>query len=176
MIHVPVFLTTTNTDTWKRHWSTVIQYLYLVASDLWLTASLQSKCTRCSFRRDPLQDDSVTVPPVCSCAGAYVCKGRSGWLMPLGEALCENADLQLSIPTKFRRAPPLPPPPGPAMCALLLDMLAADPNARPPVDQLESRVRSALSEDSHWHKVGYRDHNGGKHWLRTPSPPCSLHA
>lgn len=91
----------------------------------------------------------MTVPPVSSCAGAYVCKGRSGWLMPLGEALCENADLQLSIPTKFRRAPPLPPPPGPAMCALLLDMLAADPNARPPVDQLESRVRFALNQDSH---------------------------
>lgn len=121
----------------------------MVASDLWLTACLQAKLRACSFRRDLPQDDSVTVPPVSSCAGAYVCKGRSGWLMPLGEALCENGDLQLSIPTKFRRAPPLPPPPGPAMCALLLDMLAADPNARPPVDQLESRVHCALSEDSH---------------------------
>ncbi|KAM9339477.1 serine/threonine-protein kinase pdik1l-B [Symphorus nematophorus] len=81
--------------------------------------------------------------------GAYVCKGRSGWLMPLGEALWENADLQLCIPMKFKRAPPLPPPPGPAMCTLLLDMLASDPDARPPADQLEARVRSALKEDSH---------------------------
>lgn len=81
--------------------------------------------------------------------GAYVCKGRSSWLMPLGEALCENADLQLCIPMKFKRAPPLPPPPGPAMCTLLLDMLASDPDARPPADQLEARVRSALREDSH---------------------------
>ncbi|XP_029281095.1 serine/threonine-protein kinase pdik1l [Cottoperca gobio] len=81
--------------------------------------------------------------------GAYVCKGRSGWLMPLGEALWENADLQLCIPMKFKRAPPLPPPPGPAMCTLLLDMLAFDPDARPPADQLEARVHSALTEDSH---------------------------
>ncbi|XP_072218804.1 serine/threonine-protein kinase pdik1l-B [Leuresthes tenuis] len=81
--------------------------------------------------------------------GAYVCKGRSGWLMPLGEALWENADLQLCIPMKFKRAPPLPPPPGPAMCALLLDMLASNPDARPPADQLEARVRSALKVDSH---------------------------
>ncbi|XP_036942819.1 serine/threonine-protein kinase pdik1l-B [Acanthopagrus latus] len=78
--------------------------------------------------------------------GAYVCKGR--WLMPLGEALWENADLQLCIPMKFKRAPPLPPPPGPAMCTLLLDMLAADPDSRPPANQLEARVRSALKEDS----------------------------
>uniref|UniRef100_A0A3Q0SY76 Si:ch211-63o20.7 n=1 Tax=Amphilophus citrinellus TaxID=61819 RepID=A0A3Q0SY76_AMPCI len=81
--------------------------------------------------------------------GAYVCKGRSGWLMPLGEALWENADLQLCIPMKFKRAPPLPPPPGPAMCALLLDMLASNPDARPLADQLETRVRAALREDSH---------------------------
>ncbi|XP_004083866.1 serine/threonine-protein kinase pdik1l [Oryzias latipes] len=81
--------------------------------------------------------------------GAYVCKGRSGWLMPLGEALWENADLQPCIPIKFKRAPPLPPPPGPAMCTLLLDMLASDPDARPSADQLEARVRSALEEDSH---------------------------
>lgn len=81
--------------------------------------------------------------------GAYVCKGRSGWLIPLGEALWENADLQLCIPMKFKRAPPLPPPPGPAMCTLLLDMLASNPDARPPADQLEDRVRSALKEDSH---------------------------
>ncbi|KAF6716079.1 Serine/threonine-protein kinase PDIK1L [Oryzias melastigma] len=81
--------------------------------------------------------------------GAYVCKGRSGWLMPLGEALWENADLQPCIPMKFKRAPPLPPPPGPAMCALLLDMLASDPDARPSADQLEARVHSALKEDSH---------------------------
>ncbi|KAA8583442.1 serine/threonine-protein kinase pdik1l-B [Etheostoma spectabile] len=80
--------------------------------------------------------------------GAYVCKGRSGWLMPLGEALWENADLQLCIPMKFKRAPPLPPPPGPAMCTLLLDMLASNPDARPSADQLEARVHSALDEDS----------------------------
>ncbi|XP_059211642.1 serine/threonine-protein kinase pdik1l-B-like [Centropristis striata] len=81
--------------------------------------------------------------------GAYVCKGRSGWLIPLGEALWENADLQLCIPMKFKRAPPLPPPPGPAMCTLLLDMLASNPDARPSADQLEARVHSALKEDSH---------------------------
>ncbi|KAM9354428.1 serine/threonine-protein kinase PDIK1L [Pholidichthys leucotaenia] len=79
--------------------------------------------------------------------GAYMSKGR--WLMPLGEALCENADLQLCIPMKFKRAPPLPPPPGPAMCALLLDMLAANPDDRPPAHQLEARVCAALKEDSH---------------------------
>ncbi|XP_068198474.1 serine/threonine-protein kinase pdik1l-B-like [Antennarius striatus] len=81
--------------------------------------------------------------------GAYVCKSRSGWLMPLGEALWENADLQLCIPMKFKRAPPLPPPPSPAMCTLLLDMLASNPDARPPADQLEVRMHSALKEDSH---------------------------
>ncbi|XP_010764590.1 serine/threonine-protein kinase PDIK1L [Notothenia coriiceps] len=81
--------------------------------------------------------------------GAYVCKGRSGWLIPLGEALWENNNLQLCIPMKFKRAPPLPPPPGPAMCTLLSDMLASDPDARPPAEQLEARVRSALEEDSH---------------------------
>lgn len=121
-----------------------------------------------------------------SCVGAYVCKGRSGWLIPLGEALCENAELQLSIPMKFKRAPPLPPPPGPAMCTLLLDMLASDPDARPLADQLEARVRSALKEDSHWHKVGWRDHNGYNHHshymeVLTVDPPphprlqCLLH-
>ncbi|KAM9798386.1 serine/threonine-protein kinase pdik1l-B [Neosynchiropus ocellatus] len=80
--------------------------------------------------------------------GAYVCKGRSGRLMPLGEAMWENADTQLCIPMKSKRAPPLPPPPGPAMCALLLDMLASDPDSRPPADQLQTRVHSALDEDS----------------------------
>lgn len=79
--------------------------------------------------------------------GAFVCRGR--WLTPLGEALWENADLQLCIPMKFKRAPPLPPPPGPAMCALLLDMLALDPFARPLAEQLEGRVRAALKEDAH---------------------------
>lgn len=105
-----------------------------------------------------------SVSPRVSRVGAYVCKGRSGWLMPLGEALWENAELQLSIPMKFKRAPPLPPPPGPAMCTLLLDMLAPDPDARPLAEQLEARVRSALKEDSHWHKVGWRDHNGYNHY------------
>ncbi|XP_076026955.1 serine/threonine-protein kinase pdik1l-B [Genypterus blacodes] len=78
--------------------------------------------------------------------GAYVCKGR--WLLPLGSAMWENAHLRLCIPVKFKRAPPLPPPPGPAVCSLLLDMLAADPDARPPADRLEARVHSALREDS----------------------------
>ncbi|XP_052380296.1 serine/threonine-protein kinase pdik1l-B-like [Oncorhynchus keta] len=78
--------------------------------------------------------------------GAYVCKAR--WLMPLGEALCENPDLQLCIPMKSRRAPPLPPPPGQAVCTLLLDMLASDPDARPTASQLEDRVRSAMEEDA----------------------------
>lgn len=78
--------------------------------------------------------------------GAYVCKGR--WLMPLGEALSENPDLQLCIPVKARRAPPLPPPPGKAMCTLLLDMLASDPNARPTAAQLKDRVQSALDDEA----------------------------
>lgn len=90
-----------------------------------------------------------------------MCKGRSGWLMPLGEALWENADLQLCIPMKFKRAPPLPPPPGPAMCVLLSDMLASNPDSRPTADQLETRVRSALREDSHWL---LRDHSGYNHY------------
>ncbi|XP_019713540.1 serine/threonine-protein kinase PDIK1L isoform X1 [Hippocampus comes] len=79
--------------------------------------------------------------------GAYVCKGR--WLTPLGEALWENADLQLCIPMKWKRAAPPPSPPGPAMCGLLLDMLASNPDSRPVADQLESRVCGALKEDSH---------------------------
>uniref|UniRef100_A0A8C5DEZ5 Serine/threonine-protein kinase pdik1l-B-like n=1 Tax=Gouania willdenowi TaxID=441366 RepID=A0A8C5DEZ5_GOUWI len=77
--------------------------------------------------------------------GAYVCKGRSGWLLPLGEALWENPHLQLCIPMKSKRAPPLPPPPSPAMCTLLLDMLAPHPDARPSAQQLEHRVKEWLS-------------------------------
>lgn len=105
--------------------------------------------------------------------GAYVCKGRSGWLIPLGEALWENADLQLCIPMKFKRAPPLPPPPGPAMCSLLLDMLASNPDARPPADQLETRVRSALKEDSRWQKTRWRDLSSfGRHYENDCGPSC----
>lgn len=74
--------------------------------------------------------------------GAYVMRGR--WLSPLAEALCENPDLQLIIPMRTRRAPPLPPPPNPSMCELLLDMLDVDPDARPTADQLEERVQCAL--------------------------------
>lgn len=97
-----------------------------------------------------LLQDNPTVSSRCvSRAGAYVWKGRAGWLTPLGEALWENAQLQLSIPVKFKRAPPLPPAPGPATCTLLLDMLAADPDARPTAKQLEARVRCALEEDSY---------------------------
>lgn len=116
----------------------------------------------CQVRNLQHQDSPVS-PPRVSLSGAYVCKGRSGWLMPLGEALWENADLQLCVPMKFKRAPPLPPPPGPAMCTLLLDMLASDPDARPPADQLEARVRSALKEDSHWQRVCLRDRNDYNH-------------
>lgn len=65
---------------------------------------------------------------------------------------------------KFRRAPPLPPPPGLATCTLLLDMLAADPDARPTAKQLEARVCCALEEDSHWLKAGWRCHNGWDHY------------
>lgn len=84
--------------------------------------------------------------------------------MPLGEALWENPELQLSIPMKFRRAPPLPPPPGLATCTLLLDMLAAEPDARPTAKQLEARVCCALEEDSHWQKAGWRCLNGWDHY------------
>lgn len=79
-------------------------------------------------------------------AGAYVEKGR--WLTPLGEALCENPALQLVIPMRARRAPPLPPSPSPDLCALLLDMLAFDPDARPTALQLQERVYRAT--DTHW--------------------------
>ncbi|KAG9344751.1 hypothetical protein JZ751_010438 [Albula glossodonta] len=75
--------------------------------------------------------------------GAYVCRGRR--LVPLGEALCDNPDLQLCIPMRAKRAPSLPGPPSPELCALLLDMLAADPTARPMAHQLENRVRRATS-------------------------------
>ncbi|XP_076873624.1 serine/threonine-protein kinase pdik1l-B [Brachyhypopomus gauderio] len=74
--------------------------------------------------------------------GAYVQRGR--WLSPLGEALCHNPALQLVIPMRARRAPPLQPPPGPALCALLLDMLACDPAARPTALRLEERIRQAV--------------------------------
>ncbi|XP_059368496.1 serine/threonine-protein kinase pdik1l-B-like [Carassius carassius] len=74
--------------------------------------------------------------------GAYVMRGR--WLIPLGEALCQNPDLQLIIPMRARRAPPLPPPPNPAMCELLMDMLDCDPDIRPTADQLEKRVQRAM--------------------------------
>ncbi|XP_051952404.1 serine/threonine-protein kinase pdik1l-B-like [Xyrauchen texanus] len=74
--------------------------------------------------------------------GAYVMRGR--WLTPLGEALCQNPDLQLIIPMRARRALPLPPPPNPALCTLLLDMLASDPDVRPTADQLEKRVCCAI--------------------------------
>lgn len=77
--------------------------------------------------------------------GAYVEKGR--WLTPLGEALCENPALQLVIPMRARRAPPLPPSPSPDLCALLLDMLAFDPDARPTALQLQERVYRAT--DTH---------------------------
>ncbi|XP_026871753.2 serine/threonine-protein kinase pdik1l-B [Electrophorus electricus] len=73
--------------------------------------------------------------------GAYVMRGRR--LTPLGEALCHKPDLQLVIPTRARRASPLPPPPAPVLCMLLLDMLAPDPAARPTARLLEERVRQA---------------------------------
>ncbi|XP_041952015.1 serine/threonine-protein kinase pdik1l-B [Alosa sapidissima] len=76
--------------------------------------------------------------------GAYFVRGR--WLTPLGEALCQNPDLQLVIPMKGRRAPPLPPPPNPAVCTLLLHMLASDPDARPSAQQLEGYLRHALKQ------------------------------
>uniref|UniRef100_W5KR07 Si:ch211-63o20.7 n=1 Tax=Astyanax mexicanus TaxID=7994 RepID=W5KR07_ASTMX len=74
--------------------------------------------------------------------GAYVERGR--WITPLGEALCQNPSLQLVIPIKARRAPPVPPPPNSAICTLLLDMLAYDPDARPTALQLEKRVHQAI--------------------------------
>lgn len=77
--------------------------------------------------------------------GAYVMRGR--WLAPLGEALCDNPDLQLVIPMRARRAPPQPPPSN-SLCALLLDMLDSDPDARPNADQLKKRVHSAIL--LHW--------------------------
>lgn len=122
-----------------------------------------------------LLQDNATVSSRCvSRAGAYVWKGRSGWLTPLGEALWENGQLQLSIPMKCKRAPPLPPSPGPATCTLLLDMLAADPDARPTAKQLEARVRCALEEDSYWCKTGrrWRHHNmETTSKASTPHPP-----
>ncbi|KAI5090394.1 hypothetical protein C0J45_19255 [Silurus meridionalis] len=74
--------------------------------------------------------------------GAYVEKGR--WIAPLGEALCQNPALQLVIPSRTRRAPPSPPTPSPELCALLLDMLAFDPETRPTALQLQDRVYSTI--------------------------------
>ncbi|CAL8311923.1 unnamed protein product [Lota lota] len=82
--------------------------------------------------------------------GAYVWKGRSSGLVPLGVALQEDPDLQLSIPMRSRRAPQLPPPPGPSVSRLLVAMLAHDPLARPPAARLEARLRSALLADARW--------------------------
>ncbi|KAL2082656.1 hypothetical protein ACEWY4_022474 [Coilia grayii] len=76
--------------------------------------------------------------------GAYYVRGR--WLTPLGEALCQNPGLQLVIPMRGRRAPPLPPPPAPALCDLLLHMLASDPDARPCAQELEGCLRRALRQ------------------------------
>ncbi|XP_062406657.1 serine/threonine-protein kinase pdik1l-B-like [Sardina pilchardus] len=76
--------------------------------------------------------------------GAYFVRGR--WLTPLGEALCQNPELQLAIPMKGKRAPPLPPPPNPAACALLRHMLTSDPDARPSAQQLEGYLRNALKQ------------------------------
>lgn len=75
-------------------------------------------------------------------AGAYVVKGR--WLMPLGEAMCQNPSLQLVIPMRARRAPPLPQPPSTDLCTLLQDMMAFDPDARPTAPQLQERVCQTL--------------------------------
>ncbi|XP_027019174.1 serine/threonine-protein kinase pdik1l-B-like isoform X1 [Tachysurus fulvidraco] len=74
--------------------------------------------------------------------GVYVEKGR--WIMPLGEALCQNPALQLVIPMRARRASPLPPTPSPDLCALLLDMLAFDPDTRPTALQLQDRIYRAI--------------------------------
>lgn len=68
-------------------------------------------------------------------------KGR--WLTPLGEALCQNPALQLVIPMRGRRAQPVTPTPSPDLCALVLDMLAFDPDARPTAPQLQERVYRA---------------------------------
>lgn len=68
-------------------------------------------------------------------------KGR--WLTPLGEALCQNPALQVVIPMRTRRAQPLPPSPSPDLSALLMDMLAFDPDARPTALQLRERVYRA---------------------------------
>ena len=65
--------------------------------------------------------------------GAYVCRGRSAGVVPLGVALREDPALQLVIPLRSRgRGSQLPPPPGPALSRLLAAMLAHDPLARPP--------------------------------------------
>lgn len=72
-------------------------------------------------------------------------KGR--WLTPLGEALCRNPALQLIIPLRGRRAPPLPPTPNSDLCALLLDMLAFDPDVRPTAHELQKRLHRAI--DTH---------------------------
>ncbi|XP_060722835.1 serine/threonine-protein kinase pdik1l-B-like [Tachysurus vachellii] len=74
--------------------------------------------------------------------GVYVEKGRR--IMPLGEALCQNPALQLVIPMRARRASPLPPTLSPDLCALLLDMLAFDPDTRPTALQLQDRTYSAI--------------------------------
>lgn len=74
--------------------------------------------------------------------GVYVEKRR--WIMPLGEALCQNPALQLVIPMRARRASPLPPTLSPDLCAVLLDMLAFDPDTRPTALQLQDRIYRAI--------------------------------
>ncbi|CAJ1077205.1 serine/threonine-protein kinase pdik1l-B [Xyrichtys novacula] len=140
-------------DCTKQHFSSICGSDFYMAPEVWggLTYSAQADIFSLGvmfwavLERITFVEEGSTKELL----GAYVCKGRSGWLMPLGEALWENADLQLCIPMKFKRAPPLPPPPGPATCTLLLEMLASNPDARPRADQLEARVCSALEEDSH---------------------------
>ncbi|KAL4630424.1 serine/threonine-protein kinase PDIK1L-like [Arapaima gigas] len=131
----------------RQHFSSTCGSDFYMAPEVWAGRSYTAQADIFSLgvlfwavlERITFLEDGTTQEQL----GAYVCRGR--WLVPLGEALSENPDLQLSIPMKARRAPPLLPPPSPQLCTLLLDMLASDPDARPAAPQLKDRVLHATT-------------------------------
>ncbi|CAL8395198.1 unnamed protein product [Arctogadus glacialis] len=132
-------------------WSTCGSDFYM-APEVWAGAGYTAQADVFSLgvvfwavlERITLLEEGTTHPQL----GAYVCRGRSSGVVPLGVALQEDPTLQLTIPMRSRRAPQLPPPPGPAISRLLAAMLAHDPLARPTAARLEARLRSALLDDA----------------------------
>nr|XP_033794284.1 serine/threonine-protein kinase 35-like isoform X2 [Geotrypetes seraphini] len=73
--------------------------------------------------------------------GTYVCRGKS--LVPVGEALLENPNLQLHIPLKNKKAVPE------EVCNLLRSMLAWNPKERPDAFTLELRIEALSYGEKH---------------------------